>query len=78
MYLQKTLSLLIQIIQNYKNVFSKDTFGIKFSNFLKMSLENTFLESVFPEDTFHMTKTTLHLGIFLDLYYLRNFLIFLP
>ena len=78
MYLQKTRSDLIQIIQNYKNVFSKDTFFVKFFNFLKVSLENTLLESVFTKDTFHMTKTILYLGIFLNLYYLRNFLFFLP
>ena len=78
MYLQKTLSDLIQIIQNYKSVFSKDIFFINFLNFLKVSLENTLLESVFTKDTFNMTKTILYLGIFLNLYYLRNFLFFLP
>ena len=73
MYIQKTLSVLIQNIQNYKSVFLKDTFCIKFSNFLKVYLEKTLLESVFCEDTFHMIKTTLDLRIFLNLYYLRIF-----
>ena len=63
MYIQKTLSVLIQNIQNYKSVFSKDTLYIKFFNFLKMSLEKTFLENVFLEDTFYVTKTTLYRNI---------------
>ena len=72
------MSVLIQIIQNYKSVFSKDIFGVKFSNFLKVSLENTLLKSVFTENIFHMAKTILHLGIFLNLYYFIFFLFFLP
>ena len=55
---------------------SKDTFGVKFSNFLKVSHERTLLESIFPEDTLHIEKTTLHLEIFLNQYYMKNFLFF--
>ena len=74
MYFQNTV--LIQIIQNYKSVFLKDTFDVNFSNFLKMSFEKTLLKSVFLKDTLHTTKTILYLGIFLNLYYLNNFLLF--
>ena len=63
--------------KNFESVYSKDTFGVKFSIFLKVSFETTLLESVFQEDTFHVAKTILHLGIFLNLYYLRIFCSFL-
>ena len=76
MYLQKTFSVLIQNIQNYKNIFSKYIFYVKFSNFFKVSIEKTILESVFSKDIFHVIKITLDLGIFLNLYYLKNIFFF--
>ena len=77
MYFQKTLLVLIQNIQKYKIFFSKDIFYVKFFNFLKVSLEKTLLESIFSENTFQVIKTTLDLGIFINLYYLIKIFIFL-
>ena len=63
--------------KNFESISSKNTFSVKFSKLLKVSLKNTLLKSTFPEDTFHVEKIILHLGIFLNLYYLMNFLVFL-
>ena len=41
-----------------------------------MSFHKILLENIFSEDIFHVTKTTLYLKIFLNLYYLGNFLFF--
>ena len=72
------MSLFFKIkFKNFGSISSKDTFGVKFSKLLKVYIEKTLLESIFPTDTFHVTKTILYLGIFLNLYYLRNFLFFL-
>ena len=61
----------------FESVSSKNTFSVKLSKLLKVSLENTLLKCIFPKDTFHVEKITLNLGIFLNLYYLMNFLVFL-
>ena len=59
-FLQKTLSKFLKVS------LQKTLFSVNFSKLLKVSLKNTLLKSIFPGDTFHVEKITLHLGIFLN------------